>query len=269
MKTKIVRKLIEVEIRLGFLYIPASGIELMPENNSKISVNIDGKSTELTYNATYKRMFGLTKWYKAHSVKVGDEVVIGKEDGRYSISFKDIRIETPIKVAESLIDISGLSSQAKGNIVEERIKELIVLQGQGLLNVYRPVSDTQGIDVIVTKNGMFQPIFLQIKGRFNVEQQGQFIMRINKKTFTPHHSYFVVGAYFNPKRLEIDENILLIPSDDVAKAPIVQTKQGERYNVTTALGDSSKSRWAKYLIKKSELADKLIEKFEEIGKYIK
>lgn len=269
MKSKIIRKLIEVEIRLGFLHIPASGIKLMPDKNSRINVVIDGKPSELTYNSTYKRIFGLTKWYKTHAVKVGDEVLIEKTDNRFILSFKDRAVESPVKEAETLIDISGLSSQAKGNIVEERIKELIVLQGQGLLNVYRPVSDTQGIDLIVIKSGMFQPIFLQIKGRFNVEERGQFIMRVNKKTFTPHHSYFVVGAYFNPRRLEVDENILLVPSDDVAKAPIVQTKQGERYNITTSIGDSSRSRWAKYLIKKSELANKLIEKFEEIGKYIR
>ena len=269
MKNKIIRKLIDVEIRLGFLHIPALGIELMPDRNSKISVAIDGKSSELTYNSTHKRIFGLTRWYKAHTVKVGDEVLIEKDGNRFILSFKDRAVESPTKEAETLIDISGLSSQAKGNIVEERIKELIVLQGQGLLNVYKPVSDTQGIDLIVIKNGIFQPIFLQIKGRFNVEERGQFIMRVNKKTFTPHHSYFVVGAYFNPRRLEIDENILLVPSDDVAKAPVVHTKQGERYNVTTSIVDSSRSRWAKYLIKKSELADKLIGKFEEIGKYIK
>jgi len=269
MKTKIIRKLIGVEIQLGFLHIPASGIELMPEKNGKITAVIDRKSYDLTYNSTYKRIFGLTKWYKTNSVKVGDEVVIEKDGNKFILSFKGKIAESPVREAETLIDISGLSSQAKGNIVEERIKELIVLQGQGLLNVYRPVSDTQGIDLIVTKSGMFQPIFMQIKGRFNIEERGRFIMRVNKKTFTRHHSYFVIGAYFNPKRLEIDENILFIPSDEVANAPEVQTKQGKRYSITTTLGDSSRSRWAQYLIKKSELANKLIEKFEEIGKYIK
>ncbi len=269
MKNKIVRKLIEVEIRLGFLHIPASGIELMPETNSKIRVSIDNKAHELTYNATHKRIFGLTKWYKGHNVKIGDTVSLEKVDGKYRLTFEKTLIDTPLKEAESLVDISGLSSQAKGNIVEERIRELIILQGQGLLSVYRPVTDTQGIDLIVTKAGVFQPIFLQIKGRFNVEKQGLFIMRVNKKTFTPHHSYFVIGAYFDPKRLEIDEHILLIPSDDVAKASVVKTKIGDRYNVTAILDPSSQGRWAKFLIKKSDLANKLIEKFEEIEKYIK
>jgi len=188
MVKKFIRKLIDVEIRLGFLHIPAVGIEMMPEKDGKITVAIDGKDNELTYNAKHKRVFGLVRWYKVNNVRVGDEVILEKGGLKYVLSFKDKSQETPLKEAETLLDISGLSSQAKGDIVEERIKELIVLQGQGLLSVYRPVTDTQGVDLVVTKAGMFQPIFLQIKGRFNVAKVGFFLMDINKKTFTPHHS---------------------------------------------------------------------------------
>jgi hypothetical protein len=116
---------------------------------------------------------------------------------------------------------------------------------------------------------MFQPIFLQIKGRFNVQKRGYFLMDINKKTFNVHHSCFVVGAYFNPQEMEINNQVLLIPSDKIAKAPTVSSNTGERYRVSNYLNVSSKGRWAPYLTKKSELANKLIEKFEEIEKYIK
>ena len=39
---KFIRKLIDVEIKLGFLHIPAMDIEMMPDNNDKIAVTIDG-----------------------------------------------------------------------------------------------------------------------------------------------------------------------------------------------------------------------------------
>jgi len=270
MEKRVIRKLIEVEKRLGFLYISASGVELMPDKSSEITVVIDSHPHKLKYNSIYKRIFGLTKWYKKHSVMVGSEVVIERlEDNKYSFSFKEQPLEASAKEAEKLIDISGLSSQAKGNIVEDRVKELIVLQGQGLLSVYKPVTDTQGIDLIVTKAGQFHPIFLQVKSRFNVEKQGTFIMRINKRTFTPHNSYFVIGAYFNPKTLEIDKNILFIPSHEVAKASMVKTKLGDRYNITTILNDNAQSRWAKFLIKKSELANRVMYKFEEIDRILR
>jgi hypothetical protein len=270
MKNQVIRKLIDVEIRLGFLHIPADGIELMPSASGKISVALSDGLNNLTYNAERKRIFGLTKWYRKHRAKVGDEVHIEKTGGNYTLRFQ--RKETPAesqKEAEHLIDISGLSSQAKGDIVEDRMKELIVLQGQGLLSVYRPVTDTHGIDLIVTKTGMFQPIFLQVKSRFNVQKRGYFLMDIGKKTFDAHHSYFVIGAYFNPKALEIDENLLLVPSVEVQKANIVKPRTGERYRITCHLNKDSRGKWARYLIKKADLANKLLEKFEEMGKYIK
>lgn len=269
MKNNIIRKLINVEIKLGFLHIPSGGIDLMPDSNIKLSVLLDDQIRELKYNATHKRIFGLTKWYRKHKLDIGDTVTLTKSQNKYELSHKKKGAETPIEEKKLLIDISGLSSQAKGDIVEDRIKELIVLHGQGLLSVYKPVTDTHGVDLIVTKTGMFQPIFLQVKSRFNLQKTGYFLMDIRKKTFTPHHSYFVVGAYFNPENLEIHEHILLIPSSQVIKANVVKPPNGDRYRITNHLTPQSKGKWAKYLIKKSELADKLLEKFEEIARYIK
>ena len=268
-ETRVIRKLIAVEIKLGFLHIPASGVAMMPDGNGKISALLDGQRKTLTYNAEHRRIFGLVGWYRQHGAKVGDEITLEKTGNQFRLAFETAEAKPALEEAKALIDISGLSSQAKGNIVEDRIKELVVLQGQGLLSVYRPVTDTQGIDLIVTKNGMFQPLFLQVKSRYNVEESGTFIMRIGSRTFVPHHSYFVVGAYFNPKRLEIDENLLLIPSTEISKARKVKGNWGEAYDVTTSLDRSSKSRWAKFLISKGELANKLLEQFEQIGRYIR
>lgn len=267
---KIIRKLIAVEIELGFLHIPASGIGMMPSENGKIRVAMPDGHVSLTYNSKHKRLFGLTRWYRKLKAKVGDEVILEKSGDNYSLHFKEkAEPSQSEKEAESLIDISGLSSQAKGDIVEDRVKELIVLQGQGLLSVYRPVTDTHGIDLIITKTGMFQPIALQVKGRYNVEKTGYFLMDVAKKTFTPHHSYFVLGAYFNPRKLEIHDYLLLIPSEVVVKAPTVNKGADERYRVMNYLSEESKGRWSKYLIKKTELANKLLEKFEEMSRYVK
>ena len=188
MDNKIVRWLIEVEIRLGFLSIPARGFDLMPEDDTKIPVTIDGERLELRYNAHHKRIFGLTAWYKKNKVVTGDKAELEKTGDFYVLRFG--KFVEDHKQSENIVDLSGLSTQAKGNVVEERIKELVVLQGQGLLNVYRPVIDNQGIDMIVVKNGVFQPIFLQVKSRFNMEEAGNFLIDINKKTMTPHHSFF-------------------------------------------------------------------------------
>jgi len=94
--------------------------------------------------------------------------------------------------------------------------------------------------------------------------------KISLETFNPHHSYYVVIAYFNPSKLEIDDYLLLIPTEEVREnAVIVNTKYGQRYRVTTRLNPESKSKWAKFIIKKSELSNKLLEKFEEMARCIK
>lgn len=144
MTNKFVRKLIAVEIKLGFLNVPSQGVEIMPDKKGSIDVLIDKVQKTLSYNPQYRRIFGLTAWYKKHKLKAGDEVVLSKSNTTYEL----IRIrdsEVPLNDeddSDELVDISGLSSQAKGDIVEDRIKEIILLHGQGLLSAYRPVSDT-------------------------------------------------------------------------------------------------------------------------------
>jgi len=273
------RKLIEVEIRLGFLSVPSKGTELMPEEKTKVDVLLDDeeKSLFLSYNPDHKRLFGLTGWYKKNKAKPKDEVIlrmVKETPPTYKLSFKKAEpaedLRTQEKAARELIDLSGLSSTSKGDIVEDRIKELVLLYGQGLLSVYKPVSDTEGIDLIIVKSGIFQPIFLQVKSRFNLQKNRTIITDISLKTFNPHHSYYVVIAYFNPSTLEINDYILLIPTEELrANAVIVNTKYGQRYRVTTQLNPDSKSKWAKYIIRKTELADKLLGKFEEMARYIK
>ena len=177
-------------------------------------------------------------------------------DGNISVKLDDVILATPTAVS-------------KGDIVEDRVKELILLKGQGLLSVYKPVTDTEGIDLIVVKNGMFQPIFLQVKSRFNL-QRNSFITNINKKTFNPHHSYFVVGAYFDLSSMELFNNLLLIPSNDIAKKTnAITLKNRIIYSIVSPLILESKSKWSEYLTNKNELTNKLIEKFEEMSKYIK
>ena len=272
MKNKFLRQLIEVEIRLGFLSIPSHGIELMPDTKGKIRAVVDGDKRELSYNPEHRRIFGLTSWYKKLKAKPKDQVeLIKKSDNSYEIKFvtEEVVKKKEEKQDEEILDLSGLSTQAKGDIVEDRIKELVLLHGQGLLNVYKPVSDTEGIDLIVVKNGQFHPIFIQVKGRYGLHQGRSLLLRVKKKTFTAHDSFYVVGAFFNPRTLELEDKIVLIPSKKVIGDAGIVNSKGEWYNIVASLKETSNDKWSKYKIKKEELATKLIEKFEEMHRYIK
>jgi hypothetical protein len=271
MAERFVRKLIAVETRLGFLYVPAAFVEMMPSRGGKTVVVTDGDHRSLTYSAEHRRIFGLTTWYKKLGLKAGDQVLVEKKSDKIWLSAtKDVDEIREEEGEREPQDLSGLSSQAKGDIVEDRIKEMVLLQSQGLLSVYRPVTDTQGIDLVVVRNGFFQPLFIQVKGRYNVEKAGHFLMDINQKTFVVHGSFFVIGASFNPGRLELDDHILLVPSHEIPKGA-AKLKSGKRevFRVQSKLNPDSQGRWAKFVIAKSDLVSQLMDKFEEMEKYFK
>jgi hypothetical protein len=274
MKNKFIRQLIEVEIRLGFISIPSHGLDLMPDKTSKIKAEVDGEKRQLSYNSDHRRIFGLTAWYKKNKAKPKDLIEISKKGEVYHIKFvkeENLKPKTQEKEEETITDITGLTSQAKGDIVEDRIKELLTIHGNGILSVYKPVTDTEGIDLIVVKNGNYHPIFIQVKGRFNLHQDRSLIISVKCKTFTPHQNFYVVGAFFNPKTLEIDDNMFLIPSQDLVDLAITvnSKKNGEWYRVVASLTDNYKGKWDKYLIKKTDLSSHLIKHFQETERFYK
>lgn len=235
-----------------------------------MTVIINAQPRQLTYNAEHRRIFGLTTWYKSRKAAVGDEVTLTVTGtNTFSLQFCPKALSNklaPAKAAAKLVDLSGLSSQAKGDIVEDRIKELLLLHGQGLLHVFKPVTDTEGVDLIVTKAGEFHPLFLQVKGRYTLHQGRSIVITVNAKTFTPHQAYYVVAAYFDPATLELRDDILLIPSE-AFKREAVYVKTFDRYQIVSPLERDSRSKWAKHLVAKDELANRLIEHFEAMNRY--
>lgn len=266
------RQIIAVEKKLGFLYVPAIGQEFMPKQTGKLNVLLAGEAKPklLNYNADHQRIFGLTKWYNDNNLEKGSllNIELTHELMQVSVANATTKTKSKEEEKEKLIDLSGLTSTSKGNIVEDRIKELIVLYGQGLLNVFKPVVDNRGIDLIVMREGIFNPIFIQVKSRFNAAEKENLLIDVSDKTFNPHHSFYIVGASFNPSSLELDDKLLFIPSKDFdEKATVI--KEYNKKRVSVSLKANSKSQWTEYLITKSELVDALLEKFEEMSKYLK
>lgn len=267
------RKIIGVEKKLGFLYVPAQAQILMPSETTQVMVQLQGepRPRALNYNADYKRIFGLTSWYKSNKIDIGTPVDVELTTAILKISVASTpliieEIEDETKIAP--IDISGLSSAAKGNIGEDRVKELILIYSQGLLNVFKPVIDNRGIDLIVLKEGVFMPIYLQIKTRYNVSKNDQLILTISGNTFKSHHAFYIIGISFNPKTLELDNKILFLPSKDLEKHGIKLNHKGN-WRVAVSYSDTTKSKFAKYFINKEELVEKLIEKFESMAELIR
>jgi len=173
------------------------------------------------------------------------------------------------KVGTQPLDLVGLTSTQKGRIVESRVQELLLLHGGGLLSVYTPASDIEAIDLIVLKKGEFRPLYVQVKGRFGLSGRGRnlYIQDIRAKSFRPHPLFYIVFAYFDPGRLELYENLFLVPSEHMERVGSIVGggRRGDRrYRIATSLNPTTRSKWYPYVCHKRELAPKLLTTIDQV-----
>ncbi len=265
------RKLIEVETRLGFLYVPAKARGLLPNQNDEVMVIIKSTTNPQIkkYNADHNRIFGMTAFYNELGLNEGDILTVEVTQQLITISTTEVEVieDSVENDQEDFIDTSGLSAQSKGNIGEDRVKEIILLYSQGLLNVFKPVIDERGIDLIILKEKIYNPIYIQVKTRFNVHKRNRMILNINGNTFKAHHSYYIVGLSFNPTKMEMDEDILFLPSKDVHKLASRLSNGDYRITISMANGRTT-GKYKKYFVTKEELVNKLIERIDLVNEIV-
>jgi len=265
------RKLIGVEKKLGFLYVPAGVRSMLPNENAEVNILFPGekKAKVKSYNSDHNRIFGFTPFYKKYGLSAGDMISVEVSENLITISLEEkLKIEdSEEKEDDNFIDVSGLSSQSKGNIGEDRVKEIILLYSQGLLNVYKPVIDDRGIDLIVLKEKIYNPIYIQVKTRFNVHKRNRLLLTINGNTFKPHHSYYVIGLSFNQEKMEMDENILFIPSKEIPE--LASQLNDGNWRVTVSLKNGKTTgKYKKYFVTKEELVNKLLERIDLVNEIV-
>lgn len=164
---------------------------------------------------------------------------------------------------------SKLSSKQKGEISENRVAEIITLGSAGRLSCFRPISDDDGLDLIVCPKGEFKPLFIQIKSRFKLQKNNRFIQNVGFGTFTPHKSFYLAFLLFNEERLEVDA-IWLIPSIEFQQNAYFK-KEGDSYKAFYRFNANSKKktaedRWAKYLTDKTGFVDLVYKAIDETYK---
>jgi len=279
MNQKFEKSIIPIEIELGFMRIPNKYKKLFPLEISKINFILgDAKSEKLlSYNPKHQRIFGLMNFFKQNKVTPKDILEFEKiDDKTFKLTIKKLKPEEKEKIkptqeeAEEIINTGEITATAKGRIVENRIKELITLYGQGILNVYEPASDIEGIDLVVLKKNVFQPLFIQVKSKFKLRGDN-FQIGIREKALRVHHTVFIIGAYFNPQKMDIDDYLVFIPSEVfVKKANVVNHGTPKAlYVLNVRLKEGTHSRFSEYIIRKDNIVTKIFEKFKEIEKYYK
>lgn len=160
-----------------------------------------------------------------------------------------------------------LSTKQKGDIVENRVSEIITLSSNGYLTCFSPNTDDDGIDLIINPKGAFSPIFLQVKGRFISNQKKMYIQNVNISTFRSDNKFLILFVLFNSSSLEVD-TLWLVPSD-VIESDAVYLQPGEKHKASYRFNASlkeNKTKWHEFKVDKAKLGDVLKEKIEQLYK---
>lgn len=161
---------------------------------------------------------------------------------------------------------SKLSTKQKGDVIENRVSEIITLSSQGSLTCFSPNTDDDGIDLIVNYKGRFTPIFLQVKGRFGLTGKC-FVQNVNISTFRPDDRFFILFVYFNYSKLEVDA-LWLVPSS-LIKSNSIYLKQGDNHKASYRFNASLNEKdvkWSEFRINKADLGQILKDKINMLYK---
>ena len=240
MSEKNKRLILPYEREPGKLYIPD---ELRPLSvkNGKVLVRYGDIEEFADCDASDKYISGLSDFYSRAGLDVG--------------KILELDVEGDVLLLSDPFDMSVLSNITKGNIIEDRIKEYIFLYGRGELSVFKPVIDDNGIDLIAMRRGVYHPIYLQVKSRFNVGKSGEMVLFFSQNTFKIHDDFFIVGVSFNNETIEVDDKILFVPSRIVEEYGILL--DNGQIQITVPYIEECESIWSPYFIKKSQLAVKI------------
>jgi hypothetical protein len=157
---------------------------------------------------------------------------------------------------------SSLNSKQKGDIAEARVAELITLYGEEGLTCYRPISDDEGIDIIVKKRGEAEVAYIQVKSTFGDKSRG-FVSSVKEKNIVNKRRMLMVFVYFDLTDGDIHEHVFCVPAPEFLRLTKNEDKKpGERV-FTVGLNNPDRSKYAPFLIEKRELANKILEILNE------
>ena len=223
-----------------------------------------GKTPEATMNAQLIVDINSKKG-KSRFVKTGPSI-FGLNPITTQIIKKDLRYE--VKIEEKKYKISNnISSKQKGDIAEGRIAELISLYGDTALSCYRPISDDEGIDLIVKEKGSLKTMYVQVKSRFGETVGGPFVAHVKQKAISEHYSRAVIFCFFDTEEGDLWNYLWFIPAPDLIKnAPLINNKKyGPMYSFVSGRQRRETNKWDSFLIDKRDLANVIIAQMKRIN----
>ncbi len=162
--------------------------------NAQLVVDINSKKDKSRFLKAGPSVFGLNRSFIEPEKKE-----IKKEEKLYKIS-KDV------------------STKQKGDIAEARIAELITLYGDTTLSCYKPLSDDEGIDLIVKEKGSLKTMYIQIKSRFGSNPDEIFTATVKAASVADNYSMAVVFCFFDTDEGDLWNYLWFVPAPDLIKS---------------------------------------------------
>ncbi len=211
--------------------------------NAQLIVDINSKKEKSQFIKTDPSVFGLNP-IASHIITKGLTYEVKKEEKKYKIS-KDV------------------STKQKGDIAEARIAELITLYGDTTLSCYKPISDDEGIDLIVKEKGSLKTMYIQIKSRFGDNPNEIFTANIKASGIEENYAMAIVFCFFDTEEGDVWDYLWFVPAPDFIKR-VVKSEKYNEYTFTAGRQKRESNKWDNYLIDKRDLANQIIAQMKRI-----
>lgn len=219
-----------------------------------------GKTPEATMNAQLVVDIN-SKKDKSQFIKTGPST--------FALRFRNITIQDggkgkDVVAKERLPKISSdVSTKQKGDIAEARIAELITLYGDTTLSCYKPISDDEGIDLIVKEKGSLKTMYIQIKSRFGNNPDEIFTATTKAATVADNYSMAAVFCYFDTEEGDLWDYLWFVPAPDFIKMAN-KLVGGKMFGFVAGRKRNEANKWDNYLIDKRDLANQIIAQMKRI-----
>jgi len=159
------------------------------------------------------------------------------------------------KVSDTLMSVQ------KGNIVEARVSELILLYGTNL-SCYRPISDDEGIDLIVKEKGSLKSIYIQIKSNFSDDFSKPFVATVKERSLVDNYSMAFVFCLFDTSKGDVHDYIWFVPAPDFVR--MAYKDKNDLLGFVSGKQKKDSNKWDEFMIDKRDLAGHVIEQLKRI-----
>ena len=159
------------------------------------------------------------------------------------------------KISETLMTVQ------KGNIVEARVSELILLYGTNL-SCYRPLSDDEGIDLIVKEKGSLKSIYIQIKSNFSNDFSKPFVATVKERSTVDNYSMAFVFCLFDTAKGDVHDYVWFVPAPDFIR--MAHKDKNDLLGFVSGKQKKDSNKWDAFMIDKRDLAGRVIEQLKRI-----